>query len=54
MPVKGERHYGYLLNDRNVRRWYDNVGLGSRITADVYLRRLGGFLESKHLTHKTK
>ncbi|MEM2352427.1 MAG: hypothetical protein QXT26_08485 [Thermoproteota archaeon] len=29
----------------NVRRWYGNVAKGSRVTADVYLRRLGSFCE---------
>ncbi|MBI4446869.1 MAG: site-specific integrase [Acidobacteria bacterium] len=37
--------YGHLLEDKNVRRWYENVSRGSRTTADVYLRRLGGFLQ---------
>jgi integrase len=32
-----------LLEDPDVRRWYDNLARGSRVTADVYLRRLGGF-----------
>ena len=32
-----------LLKVRAVGRWYENVARGSRITADVYLRRLGGF-----------
>jgi len=39
MPSK----YDYLLGESNVRRWYENVSRGSRITADVYLRRLGSF-----------
>jgi hypothetical protein len=33
--------YAYLLGDVDVRRWYENVARGSRVTADVYLRRLG-------------
>jgi hypothetical protein len=33
--------YSCLLADENVRRWYENVARGSRVTADVYLRRLG-------------
>jgi len=35
--------YAFLLEDVDVRRWYDNVARGSRVTADVYLRRLGSF-----------
>ena len=33
--------YLHLLEDPEVKRWYQNVVRGSRITADVYLRRLG-------------
>ncbi|MEM3797795.1 MAG: site-specific integrase, partial [Candidatus Bathyarchaeia archaeon] len=33
--------YSYMLGDADVRRWYENVARGSRVTADVYLRRLG-------------
>ncbi|MEM3504332.1 MAG: site-specific integrase [Nitrososphaeria archaeon] len=40
-----EKKYGYLLEDADVRRWYENVARGSRVTADVYLRRLGSFCE---------
>jgi len=32
----------HLLEDAEVKRWYENVRRGSKITADVYLRRLGG------------
>jgi hypothetical protein len=32
-----------LLEDPDVRRWYDNLARGSWVTADVYLRRLSGF-----------
>ena len=46
MPAK----YGYLLEDVNVRRWYENVARGSKVTADVYLRRLGAFCKSNDLT----
>ena len=35
--------YQHLLEDPEVKRWYENVARGSRITADVYLRRLGAF-----------
>ena len=27
-------------------RWYENVGRGSEVTADVYFRRLGNFCET--------
>ncbi|MCL4343569.1 MAG: site-specific integrase [Nitrososphaerota archaeon] len=39
-----------LLNDQNVRRWHDNVARGSKITADVYLRRLAAFCRSSKIT----
>jgi hypothetical protein len=49
-----ERHprdkYSLLLEDKEVRRWYDNVSRGSTITADVYLRRLGSFCQDRELT----
>jgi len=41
--LAGRARYGYLLVDIDVRRWYENVARGSRVTADVYLRRLGSF-----------
>jgi hypothetical protein len=44
--------YKLLLDDKEVRRWYDNVARGSVVTADVYLRRLGNFCESHDLTPK--
>jgi len=33
--------YKDLFDNRNLKRWYDNVSRGSQVTADVYLRRLG-------------
>ncbi|MEM2507400.1 MAG: site-specific integrase, partial [Nitrososphaeria archaeon] len=36
----------------DVRRWYENVARGSRVTADVYLRRLGW--ACRHLNLKPK
>jgi hypothetical protein len=42
--------YATLLEDRDVKRWYDNVSRGSSITADVYLRRLGSFCMDQKLT----
>ena len=44
--------YAYLLEDVDVKRWYENVARGSRVTADVYLRRLGW--ACKHLKLKPK
>ena len=42
--------YAYLFDDPDVRRWYENTARGSRITADVCLRRLGSFCESNKVT----
>jgi hypothetical protein len=42
--------YSSLLDDKAVRRWYDNVARGSLVTADVYLRRLGGFCHDIKVT----
>jgi len=33
--------YYYLLEDLDVKRWYDNVARGSLATAAVWLRRMG-------------
>lgn len=44
--------YAYLFKDADVKRWYENVARGSRVTADVYLRRLGWVC--KHLRLKPK
>jgi hypothetical protein len=48
----GRVRYGYLLDDVEVRRWFDNVARGSRVTADVYLRRLGSFCEHFNVSPK--
>ena len=32
-----------LLHDKNVRRWYDNISRGSKLNADIRLRRLNLF-----------
>ncbi|MBC7345815.1 MAG: site-specific integrase, partial [Clostridia bacterium] len=42
--------YRELLADSDVLRWYRNVARGSLVTADVYLRRLGGFCGRHGLT----
>lgn len=44
--------YKALLEDAEVRRWYDNNARGSVVTADVYLRRLGNFCERHDTTPK--
>jgi len=44
--------YALLMEDEDIRRWYDNVARGSPITADVYLRRLGSFC--KHFNTNPK
>jgi hypothetical protein len=38
----GTRRHGGLLADPNVKAWYDERALRSRMSADVYLRQLGG------------
>ena len=52
MPAKGEGRYRYLLDDPQVKRWYDNISRGSLVTCEVYLRKLGWFLNEKNLTHQ--
>lgn len=52
MPA-GARTKQTLLQQDNVRRWFDNVGRGSPVTADVYLRRLAAFCESSRTTPKS-
>ncbi|HVB12366.1 MAG TPA: hypothetical protein VNE86_04475, partial [Nitrososphaerales archaeon] len=49
--MKG-RKYEYLLQDKDVKRWFDNVSRGSIITSTVYLRRLGAFCEKKRFSPK--
>ncbi|MGB9960024.1 MAG: site-specific integrase [Candidatus Bathyarchaeales archaeon] len=44
--------YARMLEDEDVKRWYENVARGSRVTADVYLRRLDG--ACRHLNLKPK
>ena len=45
-----QKKYEYLLKDKNLRRWYENMSRGSPTTADVYLRRLGNFYETYKIT----
>lgn len=44
--------YAYLLEEADVRRWYENLARGSMVTADVCLRRLGNFCELHKTTPK--
>lgn len=39
-----------LLNDPDVKRWYQNIARGSTMTADVRLRRLGVYCERTNMT----
>jgi hypothetical protein len=41
-PKVGTERHRSLLEDQNVRAWYDERALRSRLSADVYLRQLGG------------
>src|SRR2546427_668162 len=50
MPRRGEGRWRALLEDPDVKRWYDNLARGSRATADNYYRVLGRFLASNDLT----
>jgi len=47
-----KRKYARLFDDADVKRWYDNTASGSRVTADVYLRRLGSFCDHHKITLK--
>jgi hypothetical protein len=42
--------YAYLLEDKNVRRWHDNIARGSPAAAEIYLRNLGNFCQTNQLT----
>ena len=50
MAEAGSARRDALFQEKDVRRWYDNVARGSEITADVYLRRLGAFCEGNRTT----
>jgi hypothetical protein len=53
MAKKGRgSRFTKLLDDPEVRRWYENNARGSVVTADVYLRRLGNFCEAHSSTPK--
>ncbi len=38
------------MNDPGVKRWYENLVRGSKVTADLYIRSLGNFYASHKLT----
>jgi hypothetical protein len=42
--------YRYLLEDKNLRRWYDNIVRGSPACAEIYLRNLGNFCQIMNTT----
>ena len=42
----GRKKYLSMRANKEIARWYGDVGRGSRITADVYMRRLGAFCET--------
>ena len=46
------RTHARLFEDADVKRWYDNTARGSRVTADVYLRRVGSFCNRHKTTPK--
>ncbi len=43
--TKRKGRHKLLLLDKDVRRWYDNLCRGSKLTADVRIRQLGRFCE---------
>jgi len=53
MPAPLKNKYLFLFEDPDVKRWYDNVSRGSRVTADVYLRRVGSFCQGFKITPKS-
>jgi integrase len=42
----GKEKYQGLRANKEIARWYGDVGRGSKITADVYMRRLGAFCDN--------
>jgi integrase len=42
----GKTKYQSLRANKEVMRWYGDLARGSKITADVYMRRLGSFCET--------
>lgn len=50
--MTGKHRHFDLLNDPEIKRWYNNVKEGSQTTADTSIRRLGLFCEFVHKTPK--
>lgn len=42
--------YRHLLEDKDVRRWYENLIRGSPACAEIYLRNLGNFCQLNNIT----
>jgi hypothetical protein len=42
--------YRHLLEDKDVRRWYENLVRGSPACAEIYLRNLGNFCQLNGIT----
>lgn len=42
--------YLYLLDDKDLRRWYENLIRGSPACAEIYLRNLGNFCQLNDIT----
>ena len=49
MPRKGSTAETFL-EDEDIRRWYENLGRGSRATADINIRRLAAFCAAVEIT----
>jgi hypothetical protein len=41
VQAKGNKHCGYLLDNPQVNRWYENVARGSLVTSQERFRRMG-------------
>ncbi len=50
IPMPFESKYSGMLEDRQVRRWFDNLKAKSVLTATVYLRSLGHYCELNRTT----
>ncbi len=48
--VKRRTHRNLLVRFKDIERWYNNLSRGSKITADVYLRRIGSLCSLKGIT----
>ena len=48
--IKKQTNKQRMLNNPDVKRWYDNMARGSKITAEVLIRRLHGFCQMHDMT----